>query len=89
MQLRATQLVKADLSKDVLTQSSLLTHTWTLPPSPGGGRGGGVSVSASAAAAQQQAVKTWRECVPLTVADTFDVVSCQFAMHYMFARQES
>jgi hypothetical protein len=59
-----SHLIVADLGRDSLTSSTLLTY--------------------DRVAVDTRKAGVWEEAVPLSATDQFDIISCQFAMHYMF-----
>lgn len=73
---KVTHVVCADLGKDSLTKTALPTHTWG---HDNGGNGNGKGTGEG----------LWKDRVPLTEHDLFDIVSCQFAVHYMFQHRKN
>ena len=67
--MKVTHLIEADLGVDSLISSQLETHTWNV-----------INLNPNTS----EITSNWEKKVPLTTDDLFDIVSCQFAMHYMF-----
>jgi ubiquinone/menaquinone biosynthesis C-methylase UbiE len=77
--LKVIKLIVANLNTDSLSSSELLTHQW---------------LSFSKGRGDLSYRSDWKRVIPLNQEkekekDTFDIISCQFAMHYMFENKHS
>jgi hypothetical protein len=73
--IKVIKLIVANLNHDSLSSSELLTHQW---------------LSFSKGRGDLSYRSDWKRVFPLEKEkDSFDIISCQFAMHYMFENKQS
>ena len=80
-------LVNADLGRDSLSRSEL--DTFVFPPPLLDSIRGKLEQGDRVGSVKDQMLKGWSRKAPLSSTDKFDIISCQFAMHYMMETAET